>query len=86
MFTNGPAKKPITLPEIPPCCGKPTATGRCDPLHPLHCCHLVTTTWETAPDITYVCVKCGKTPGITTNMKTGKLTVIPRVIDVKAIL
>lgn len=60
MLTNGPAKKQIALPPIESCDGRCDATGRCDPRHPLHCCHLAHTVYEYYPSVTWRCAKCGR--------------------------
>lgn len=49
----------------PTCDGWCNGTGRCDPKHPLHCCHLSITAkmWNAAQTMILFfaqCVKCGK--------------------------
>ncbi len=45
------------------CDGESSPTGRCDPSHPLHCCHLaITGSQDAGPMIVLFswCTKCGK--------------------------
>lgn len=48
------------------CDGLSDPTGRCDPRHPIHCCHFATTVFVDAGRpgwvlVGYECKKCGKT-------------------------
>ena len=59
------------------CDGQTDVSGRCDPSHPIHCCHFMRTTWERYPKIAGVCAKCGKTQGRDVNRVTGKTKLLP---------
>jgi hypothetical protein len=49
----------VTVPEKETCDGRCDATGKCDPAHPLHCCHLARSIFS-GPFVGYRCEKCGK--------------------------
>lgn len=53
------------------CDGRCDATGKCDPTHPVHCCHLVVTSWQSWPWLKFRCVKCGKGSRTTTRVGPG---------------
>ncbi len=80
MMSSGPANPNPDL----ACDGRSDLTGRCDPSHPMHCCHFSVTTWELHPNLTHVCLKCGKTRGKIVNVVTGKVRMFPmrmKVVD-----
>jgi len=49
----------VSVEEKPTCDGLCDPTGRCDPKHPMHCCHFVLT-YRSGPWQGYRCAKCGK--------------------------
>jgi hypothetical protein len=56
------------------CDGECSPKGRCDPSHPLHCCHLVATEYVTVGKMLryfHVCVKCDRVSRVKTTVIPG---------------